>query len=452
MGENSNLDQTAPIMKKLCLLSILFCCVSLSSAQWQIRHLGEAYHSPALPAISFNDNGIGLAGDSEGNFLRSTDEGESWEAVPAGLEGGIRALQFLNDTLVVGLAVEQPPFPGEPVSWFIRAGDAGLSWEALGMFPEQALYSLSFTDAQNGFIAGYMSIYQTQDGGETWRESWSITEDGGFEFGEVVDIDFPSDSIGYAVGSGRDNSPFGFRTFLLKTENAGQDWQEIFSEEAWDIYGRLSFLSDTLGFWGDGDGFIWKTEDGGGSWIQLQAEYTSGILGMDFPSEQCGAAVGSLAVIVGYPTAFFIAGTQDGGEEWDILIEHGIPLFDVFFINDSTGFVSGDHGLIMKTTSCGGEIGEGYPWELYNATESQAEENRLVSVFPNPFSTHLNLEPLREEASGLLQVYNQQGQLLLSEKYGPLSKTLDTSKLPPGAYWLRVYGKAGQQVVKLIRE
>ncbi len=71
------------------------------------------------------------------------------------------------------------------------------------------------------------------------------------------------------------------------------------------------------------------------------------------------------------------------GGSWDTYDTLGIPLNSVYFIDDSTGFVSGLYNLIMKTNGNIRGLPADYPWHLvifYNIDDDQDPEKAFIKI------------------------------------------------------------------------
>ncbi len=95
-------------------------------------------------------------------------------------------------------------------------------------------------------------------------------------------------------------------------------------------------------------GIMLKTTDGGNSW-QIDSIIDKILFGVFFLNSQQGYAAGY---------AGNITRTFDGGQNWDLYQRpHWLPLYDVYFVNDSIGFAVGgkgyEEGLLYKTMNGG---------------------------------------------------------------------------------------------------
>jgi len=203
---------------------------------------------------------------------------------------------------------------------------------------------------------------------------------------EIKTVDFINEKIGWMAGPGT----------MLKTENGGESWENIPTEL--DFH-RIDFVNEFVG-WAIGNGsIVYRTEDGGKTWRRLKRfrddyDFTSIsavddkivyivaiVTGTPYP---CGAIVKSLdsgaswqeitpaydrwdlesvwaidgetCVISGRSSSWGggILRTFDGGKSWDEKkVSEFDGIYDLQFINDSTGyFLADEHKLFQTKKTC----------------------------------------------------------------------------------------------------
>jgi photosystem II stability/assembly factor-like uncharacterized protein len=169
----------------------------------------------------------------------------------------------------------------------VKTVDGGLNWSPTSTGTSNFLYSLHFTDADNGWASGRETILKTNNGGLNWINVNSpitatnksglgiyfldslkgfvgldvinemlTTIDGGATWQTSTDISYTSDfkffndSLGFALGAG-----------LRKTQNGGSTWENLI----YNLY-AFDFVSADVGFVVNHANEILKTTDGGLSW------------------------------------------------------------------------------------------------------------------------------------------------------------------------------------------
>lgn len=425
----------------VCLFLILHLSFDLF-AQWTVKHLAETSFSWDNK-IKFKNDSLGLCMGSNSLILKSIDAGETWKQIPFKIKMNLFDFQVTGDSTVYAIGNFNPGSVEDDYSLLIKSNDNGNTWDSISGFIGKQLWSLFFLDEKTGIVAGYDGIFRTSDSGKSWDTNWTYS-DLGYEFGEIKQISFPTNQIGFAVGIGYHHTGMP-DNFLLQTIDSGLVWDSIYTFKE-DLTG-VFFLNADTGFVGTLPGILYKTIDGGHSWTEKKiTEYWNIISSIQFISDKIGFVIGHQGIItdgVG-GNAFFISKTIDCGETWETFSSPGIPLNSVFFINDSTGFVSGGYSLIMKTKGKIDELPADYPWHLaddgLNVRDIE-DANSLVKAFPNPTTGPLNLH-FRNTAQQIqsISLLNISGQIIhfkIPEKTGETVQ-LDLSGLPSGIYILQI--------------
>jgi len=199
--------------------------------------------------------------------------------------------------------------------------DDGRSWVQQPVPTRVTLTSVFFTDPANGWAAGHDSmILRTSDGGRHWHEVYSDPEDER----PILDLWFKDALHGYAIGA------YGL---FLKTDDAGKSWQDVdfnpatlildnmnnddpwSKEDVWvDFHlnqisatenGRILIAAEA--------GNIYRSDDGGRSWLSLPSPYE-------------GSFYGSLALGRGKVLLFGLRGhlfiSENTGTSWAPVISN----------------------------------------------------------------------------------------------------------------------------------
>ena len=136
-----------------------------------------------------------------------------------------------------------------------------------------------------------------------------------------------------------------------------QNWQLLHHRDNIEML-DMHFIDQSIGFvFGDSSisgtvitGVVLKTNDGGTSW----STYTLG--NPNYSTTKAYALnaneIFSAGRSGGGNNGLFIK-SVDGGASWTNPATFGEKLFNVFFINSSTGWVMGKNGLLYKTTDGG---------------------------------------------------------------------------------------------------
>ncbi|NEN25801.1 T9SS type A sorting domain-containing protein [Cryomorpha ignava] len=157
-------------------------------------------------------NGPGYA------FLSTHDGGDTWQNADFGTVYGRAKLQIVNDSTVYAL-----PYDNK----FYKSTDYGESWEAI-FLPENTGSSrdMHFFNKDTGIVAirefssscgSNYYLATTYNGGESWtNQYYSCTNFRAFEF--------PNNDVGFSIGTYFSDS--GVRTFW-RTIDSGDTWEEL---------------------------------------------------------------------------------------------------------------------------------------------------------------------------------------------------------------------------------
>ena len=246
---------------------------------------------------------------------------------------------------------DKPPPPAPPT-------DSLGGWQKIPTSITSAL-DIVFVNPAKGYLAG-RGLYESLDSGKTWKLLQSVAN------GNVTTINFMNSQNGYFVG---DN--YGF------TINSGNNWTTLnTSNGAIDVYftsttvgckagtngidrtvdtGRtwtrvLSQPMSSLNFvdanngWAGGSNKIFKTENGGVTWVETHTGTYGDVYAIQFTNANNGWFVG-----LGDNAIYK---TTNAGNNWQRIPIAGSP-YDLHFINDNLGYVVTAGGTILKTTNGG---------------------------------------------------------------------------------------------------
>lgn len=313
----------------------------------------EGVPEGGLISVYFTSESVGYAVGEEGVIIKTEDGGFTWESQSSGTTSFLRGIHFVNSTtgFAVGLG-----------GTILKTTNGGQTWtnSSLPGFPGYNFTSVFFTDVNNGYAVGSVYtggdwhgfIVNTSNGGASWSELMLSTSTAH----SLTSVFFTSASVGYAVGNAH-NYPV-YSSVVMKTVNGGISWSPMSLLIAPSLY-DIFFTSPTTGYavGTDGDehwyGGIIKTTDSGATWTRIDLPYTSygyTLWSVHFPDANTGYAVG---------TGGTIFKTKDGGNTWIDLSKNLLKIDDsyglrdfagVFFTNAVNGIVVGyNYGKILKT-------------------------------------------------------------------------------------------------------
>jgi len=206
-------------------------------------------------------------------------------------------------------------------------------WYQQSLPVSDQINDIFFLDSLNGWLVtpnGY--ILNTQNGGD----NWSIQKDSA---GNLYSVQFMDSQTGYVLGNGNHG-------IIYKTTNSGSNWNLTHDFNPAGIFRDMSFVNKDTGWVCSVDNFdggVFKTTDGGNSWVQ-QFNY-----GPNNPHK---------IFFINTDTGWTSNGsgrklykTINGGMNWNLQYTFSSDIGDVFFNNSNEGFISS--ARMYKSTNGG---------------------------------------------------------------------------------------------------
>ncbi len=315
-----------------------------------------------LSAIHFLNVSTGYVAGAAGTVLRTTNGGASWQNVsPAGVTANLNGLYVFDapsDRVVV---------VGDG-GMILVTTNGGAGWSTVSSGLTDDLFSISFASQTGVCGGGSQAILKSTDAGSSWSIVQSGFFGGGFRGAFML-----SPQIGYVCG---ENSIF--QPLLGKTTDSGSNWAFVpfylngNEGRAYAVdFTDASIGHVAAGVW-DGSGAVSLSTNGGSDWSsQLFPDVAYAI---DFPVSATG--------MVGYAAGLSgrIIKTVNAGGAWQQQTSGtAATLRSIHFIDLNNGYVAGDGGVILKTTT-GGEptsgVGDGEGVQVFS----------LQQNYPNPFN------------------------------------------------------------------
>ncbi len=270
-------------------------------------------------------------------------------------------------------------FVGEKNGWAVGGGlvlhtsDGGTTWEIQNTGTERppTLSCTYFRDAKCGIVAGTgvgRGRRRANSGGRTRPGP------GGEARPERGGRTRPSPGGGTRPGPGTAGPPPGFGrgggTAVFKTEDGGKTWvQQIV--DARSQLSAIQMVDENIGYAVGARDTVIKTTDGGATWKSIMTgkrartgETRSYLDGLYLVTPEIGWAVGSYAKIMH---------TTNGGQNWETQ-KVNIPnnLAATYFASETEGWIVGQEGVILHT------VDAGKTWEQQ---ESDTEDTLYRVVF-----------------------------------------------------------------------
>lgn len=307
-------------------------------------------------SISFPTPEVGYAlGIDQGSSLvaKTTDGGETWSVLLDNLWTMSELCFTSPDTGYISGGYQD-----------VRTTDGGTSWETVisGAWGSK----ITFTDAFTGYFVDGDAFYSPQnpmimktiDFGDTWFPLVDAVT-----YAMLCHIEFPERNIGFTVG---DNL---FNGQVLKTLD-GKTWEIVLNTFDTALV-ESSFLNKdngyVCGFLLEGNehkGFIYRTFNGGGSWLKSTLNWPFRPTSISFINDSVGFIVGGSSTMAEVDPAVFK--TLDYGNTWDSVFYDTIGLYlSVNFTSTDTGFLLHRiNNSAVARTNVYKTVNQGNSWEL----------------------------------------------------------------------------------------
>lgn len=326
------------------ILFIILSQVSTQAfSQWNSVISPSTYR---FQSVVFPSASIGFIGGAQGIF-KTTDSGNSWSKIYYStpdslyLEGiNEHYLHFISNT--IGIAVGWNIWDDAEI--IIKTIDGGITWVVKqNGSAASGFRSLSFPSTSIGFAAGKGGrILKTVDSGDTWIPLTTGTTL------DLFGICFIDNNNGFAVGN----------NVIIKTSDGGSSWNIINTS---DLFTSVYFTSISAGYAGTVYGSVYKTSDGGVTWVNTYLGENDPVNKLFFVNDSVGyISVGGTGEI--YKTSSY-------GTYWEPQPSSYTPspLLDVIFTTSTNGFSVGESGVIKRTFDGGGSTAP-VSWFTKNTT------------------------------------------------------------------------------------
>lgn len=298
---------------------------------------------------------------------------------------------------------------------------------------------ISFDPQDNDILYfGTQRVYKTENGGDSWS---AISDDltdgpstGNLNFGTLTSIDV-SPLNSNVIYTGADDGS------VWRTLDGGTTWQNISSSlpTRWVTKVKASTQNEQEVFvtlsgyrFGENDGHIFHSFDHGDTWDDITANLPDiPVNDIEFSPYQ--------GYFVGTDVGVFRA--SQPGEDWEAFGDlPAVVVTDLYIEPEVFNLYAGTYGRSAYRV---------YVGEL--SVEEFSSSETILSVYPNPSSgiTTVALERLVPNAE--IQIYNQLGQVVITQNMEGLTATLDMSAIPTGIYFIQVKGTGEAYTTKFIK-
>jgi photosystem II stability/assembly factor-like uncharacterized protein len=333
-----------------------------------------------------------------------------------------------------------------------------VTWDSIPSGTNRDLLTVEFINADTGFVGGeedeaspafeYYLVQRTTDGGSTWE--FQDLPSGGDMM--INDIDFvegpPGEPMrGYSTGG---------LTHTWLTSNYGETWEHARGSCGQGNFNSCYFVDSITGwFVGTPSNLIpytiMHTSDGTESFVEQTSPVDIKLNGVCFGSDLKGIAVGNNGTVI-Y--------TSDGGVNWEQCTDDDIKFttwFSVFLTETGKAWAVGNHGKIVYSVDWGHTwepqvSGVSQPlWEVYFLNDS---EGWIVGGLTSSVILHTKNGGVT--ITGISDVSNNPAKLYILEQNSPnpfSSATQIRYKLNhPGKIALTIYDLSGRKIQTLVDE
>lgn len=391
-----------------------------------------------LSSVHFIDSLNGWISGQNGVFMRTTNGGISWTQLLSGATGEIPDFAIHSPLSIRAIEFR---YPLTDTSWFgtmvHHSSDGGSSWTTV-RYDSSLFRSITFIDTLTGFMGGsYGAIAKTTDGGTTWREV-NIGSFANLERWPIYKVRFYSPTFGMAVAGQLD--VFGI---VWRTTDGGEQWtaSKISADPLFDVIfiDSLHILAAMGDLESTGAGFL-RTLDGGETWTFENTTIWGepNTFAYRTPTD-CWVPMG---------TAGICLRSSNNGLEWKtISLPRQVPVYDISFPNERTGYMIGHRGALFKFNSSVLSAGR---------NDDAVIPRTSVQAFPNPFNGATtfvySLERTSTVKATLYDLLGRNVALVFDgiQDAGMQSVRWDAGILPSGMYLLRISDGRSEQIGKVI--
>jgi photosystem II stability/assembly factor-like uncharacterized protein len=313
-------------MKIKIILIFLICFIVDIKSQWYRQTF---FTSKNLSAIFFVDSLHGWIGGLDESIFITTNGGNNWTEITDSLLYGIRSIYFLNHTY--GWAVSNGNI--------LKSTDGGNSWNFNSHF-DITFRKIVFYDTQNGWAIGSSNgpvdnkILKTTDGGSNWIFVHIPN------LADAIDIKILNNNLIFVGG--------GFPAKLFKTTNGGDSWiicnSPDFENLPWCA--KVDFL-DSLNGIISCESALYRSKDGGTNWEKIPI-YAERFMAVVYKNENIWAIAEGFWGY--YILHSFDYGVNWVPQNRTVILN---VFTDLFFVDDKNGWTIGWSGQLYKTTNGG---------------------------------------------------------------------------------------------------
>ncbi len=335
-----------------------------------------------LTAVHFVDANTGWAVGASGTILKTTDGGVTWTAQTSGVSTNIQDVKFSGASSSTGIAVGSSGL-------ILRTTDA-VTWQSMNNAGDtNSLFGLSWSVSTGVVWAVGQSgtVRKSIDSGSGWSDA---NPNGDIPAAQNLrSIFFVNSTTGIVVGDGGT---------LYRTVNGGNSWVNI-STGATQNLKDVFFVDSSTGFIVGDSGITRKTTDAGITWTAHGSTSTN-FTSLHYVSATTGWVVGQNGII--------IKSTDSGLTYQQETSTFSSNLADIYFPNTTLGIAVGASGTILRNNfSSAASTG------TFTATEVQGSLMPINNLFDPSLGESTTLRYyFKKDGQVTLRIYTMQGRLI----------------------------------------
>jgi len=415
-------------MKANLLLVLLCACVMNVSAQWTQRTTPTTNN---LKAISFYNNRIGFAVGDSGTVLRTKNAGQTWEQMKFPSKDNLTSVTLLDsDVVIVTTATwENSPF-------VYRSEDAGVTW--LRSLSDVRNFYAAKTPSQRLFAVSD-NIYESDDAGKQWSPHHDLNNTSTYTY-----IGFTDEKTGMVAGNV--SGAFTYSAEFVRSADSGKTWYNSFVYNFPNANGfsTMDFVNADTAFmftnfynrYSPGDScqlimlYHFRLRPGISN---LEWYFKTKTLVSSFPDRLNACKFFGSGKAYTVSDKGIIYSSVNYGKNWKTEYTGKSILHSMYMFNETTGYVVGDGGLILKKDSV--------------IKSAQVKQLVPVKLYPNPASDKATLSfVLNKQLNVAVQVTDERGNILLTQSAKSFEKgaqqiSLSVAGLQRGVYQVNLLAK-----------
>lgn len=368
--------------------------------------------------IDFVNESLGWAIDSK-KIWKTEDRGISWTEQyypipPSPIDRVLTSIDMVDEMHGVISAVNY--HAPSSIEALLVTNNGGLTW--LEKMPGSYLVlSAIMTDDGQVFGSGqFNGVFYSND----WGNSFVELSSGGTDMSRFQYL-----GNNQVVALGLTGLPPNATRTISYSNNSGQSWTHNNLPGSFHLASGFHYFNANEGFVCGYPGFLIKTEDGGQNWEEIAYNDDRRATNIYFVDEQTGWAVGEGGLILS---------TSDGGNTWLVgNCGYRNNLFSISALDAENCWVSSVSGKYLELNP-DAEV----DCLSLNIIEQNTSDTAL-SVFPNPASGEvtISLEKSRLiDSNNRLFIFNNLGQYIYESSLMNETIALDTDSWHPGIYWV----------------